>query len=122
MVALKWTGSSNDRFPPQTIVSRRDYESTLLFSKGGIKVKHEGSASRPSSATVKGTRYLEDVDEIAAEFRNEIIGKTAPEDNPWACMNLPFPILMKRLFASAGQPAFANPIKARPIILSGPGA
>jgi hypothetical protein len=42
VVALKWTGSSNDRFPPQTIVSRRDYESTLLFSQGGIKVKHEG--------------------------------------------------------------------------------
>jgi hypothetical protein len=27
--------------------------------------------------------YLDDVDEIAAEFRNEIIGKTAPEDKPW---------------------------------------
>jgi hypothetical protein len=27
--------------------------------------------------------YLEDVDALAAEFRNEIIGKTAPEDKPW---------------------------------------
>ena len=27
--------------------------------------------------------YLEDVDKLAAEFRNEIIGKTAPEDKPW---------------------------------------
>jgi hypothetical protein len=26
-------------------------------------------------------------------------------------MNSPFPILMNRLFASAGQPAFADPIK-----------
>jgi catechol 2,3-dioxygenase-like lactoylglutathione lyase family enzyme len=27
--------------------------------------------------------YLEDVDTLAAEFRSEIIGKTAPEDKPW---------------------------------------
>jgi len=27
--------------------------------------------------------YLEDVDKLAAEFRKEIIGKTAPEDKPW---------------------------------------
>ncbi len=27
--------------------------------------------------------YVEDVDALAAEFRNEIIGKTAPEDKPW---------------------------------------
>jgi hypothetical protein len=27
--------------------------------------------------------YLEDVDTLAAEFRNEIIGKRAPEDKPW---------------------------------------
>jgi hypothetical protein len=27
--------------------------------------------------------YLEDVDALAAEFRDEIIGKTAPEDKPW---------------------------------------
>jgi catechol 2,3-dioxygenase-like lactoylglutathione lyase family enzyme len=26
---------------------------------------------------------LEDVDALAAEFRDEIIGKTAPEDKPW---------------------------------------
>ena len=27
--------------------------------------------------------YLEDVDKLAAEFRNEIFGKTTPEDKPW---------------------------------------
>jgi catechol 2,3-dioxygenase-like lactoylglutathione lyase family enzyme len=27
--------------------------------------------------------YLEDVDDLAAEFRNEILGKSAPEDKPW---------------------------------------
>ena len=27
--------------------------------------------------------YLEDVDALAAEFRHEIIGNTAPEDKPW---------------------------------------
>jgi catechol 2,3-dioxygenase-like lactoylglutathione lyase family enzyme len=27
--------------------------------------------------------YLEDVDALAAEFGNEIIGKSAPEDKPW---------------------------------------
>jgi catechol 2,3-dioxygenase-like lactoylglutathione lyase family enzyme len=27
--------------------------------------------------------YLEDVDALAAEFRNEILGKSAPEDKPW---------------------------------------
>ncbi len=27
--------------------------------------------------------YLEDVDTLAAEFRDEIIGKSAPEDKPW---------------------------------------
>ena len=27
--------------------------------------------------------YMEDVDRWAAEFRNEIIGKSAPEDKPW---------------------------------------
>jgi hypothetical protein len=27
--------------------------------------------------------YLEDVDALAAEFRAEILGKTAPEDKPW---------------------------------------
>lgn len=27
--------------------------------------------------------YLEDVDALAAEFRNEIVGHGAPEDKPW---------------------------------------
>ena len=27
--------------------------------------------------------YLEDVDALAAEFRNEIVGNSAPEDKPW---------------------------------------
>jgi catechol 2,3-dioxygenase-like lactoylglutathione lyase family enzyme len=27
--------------------------------------------------------YLEDVDALAAEFRSEILGKSAPEDKPW---------------------------------------
>jgi hypothetical protein len=27
--------------------------------------------------------YSEDVDRLAAEFREDIIGKTAPEDKPW---------------------------------------
>jgi catechol 2,3-dioxygenase-like lactoylglutathione lyase family enzyme len=27
--------------------------------------------------------YLENVDTLAVEFRNEIIGKSAPEDKPW---------------------------------------
>ena len=27
--------------------------------------------------------YIEDVDALAAECRNEIIGMTAPEDKPW---------------------------------------
>lgn len=43
--------------------------------------------------------YLEDVDALATEFRNEILGKSAPEDKPWGMYNSPSPIPTKRWFA-----------------------
>jgi hypothetical protein len=63
--------------------------------------------------------YLEDVDALAAEFQDEITGRHAPEDKPsrrqafqkaslGECTNLPSRIRIKRWFASAGRPAFAD--------------
>ena len=44
-------------FAAKAALSLRNY-SSLFFSKSRVKVQHEGSASRRSSATMNGTRWV----------------------------------------------------------------
>ena len=52
--------------------------------------------------------YTEDVDALAAEFRDEVIGGTRRRTNPGACTNSPFPIRTRRWSESAGRPGFGD--------------
>jgi hypothetical protein len=49
---------------------------------------------------------IEEVDALAAECCDEIIGEHAPEDKPWGCTNSHFPIRTRRWSTSAGRPGF----------------
>ena len=52
---------------------------------------------------------MEDVDKWATKFRNEILGKNAPEDKPWVLMSSQSLTRTRLWPASAGRVAFVSP-------------